>query len=80
MRLTTQEVDVARMGFTSSSVHGFVRGGAGSGLIGAGLASANGRLTQPYVGLIPLEAEPLGSFLSAPELDQWLRTTHPVGA
>jgi hypothetical protein len=70
---------VARMGFTSSSVVRFVRGGAGSGLIGAGMASAKGRLTQPHVGLIPVEAEALGSFLSAPELGQRPRTTHAVG-
>ncbi len=70
---------MARMGFTSSSVVRFVRGGAGSGLVGAGLASAYGRLTQPHLGLIPLEAEALGRFLSVPELDQWPRTTHAVG-
>ena len=80
MASTTQEVDVARMGFTSSSVVRVVRGRAGSGLISGGLASGNGRLTQPYVGLIPLEAEALGSFRSAHELDQWPPTTHAVGA
>ena len=68
---------MARMGFTSSSVVRFVRGRAGSGLIGAGLASANGMLTQPHLGLIPVEAEALGSFRSAHELDQWPPTTHP---
>ncbi len=70
---------MARIGFTSSGAVRFVRSGSGPGLIGTGLALADVRPMQSHGGLMPQEAEALGTYLSAPEFDNWPGTTHATG-
>jgi hypothetical protein len=75
----TEEVDVARIGFTSSGAHRFVPSESGPGLISTGLPLADGGPMQSHGGLMPWKAEALNTYPSVPEFDYWSQTTHAAG-